>query len=337
MATPASVDSNEVTNVSLSEHIARLTKAFDATLKLAKVVSEARGAGTLKPGKKIKLADGREVGVEDLQACATNVRNAMRGIPRIVNNERKAELERKRARHANRETKAQPPSQYTSDLVNFFNSTDLGKARDGRTRLQDHADMALFFKNGIGNLTFGVSLFNVWGNIYKLRHGTHEIVLDSAAQRAMSGALHDLMEKKRSIINSPECNSPDAVIREEALKARATAQADLERLQAHRIHNKDYMSILSFYRVKNSTADLSPYTEAVARMSVMTKELNSDYGSQVRESRAQAKSAAIPAPTRTVAPAAPMPAMPSLKAPPAMPSAPVPTVARGSSPVARRR
>lgn len=323
MASPHSVESNEVLSLSLTEHIAQLSKAIDANIKLCKVISEARGNGTLKPGKKIKLADGREVGVEDLQTYTSKIKSSLKAIPRIVSNEKKAELERKRARHANRETQAIPPSQYTADLVSFFNSADLGKTKDGR-RLQDHPSMALFFKNGVGSNTFGVSLFNVWGNIYKLKHNSFDIVLDAQGLRALSGAVDTLKQKKREIIASADADPA----------VRAKAQVDLERLEANKIHNKDYMTILSFYHVKDSSADLTPYTQAVADMSTITKELNAEYGLRVKESRAATKTTA---PKAAAAPAAaPVPAMPSLKTLPSLPAT-IPTVARGSSPTGKRR
>lgn len=337
MADAHSVASNELTNVSLQEHIKQVSMAFDSCIKLTKVISEARGKGELKPGRKIKLADGREVGMDDLQAYVSKIKAAVKEIPRIVAAEKKAEKERKRSRHITREVKAQPPSQYAMELVKFFDQVDLGKTADGSRRLQEHPDMAMFFKSGVGNLTFGVSLFNVWGNIHKLRTGSTEIVLDATSQRALSGALDDLKAKKRSIINHADLTSSDAVIRADAEKARAVAEADLARIMDNRIHNKDYMSILSFYRIKENPNDLSAYSEGVAHMSEITKKLNAEYGSQVKEHRAAtataAKAAAAPAPA--AAAPAPVPVLPSLKAPGAPPA--IPTVGpRAISPAAGR-
>lgn len=336
MADTQSVASNELSNVPLQEHIKQVSMAFDSCIKLTKVISEARGKGELKPGRKIKLADGREVGMDDLQAYVSKIKTALKEIPRIVSAEKKAEKERKRSRHLTRENTPQPPCQYASELVEFFNQVDLGKSPDGSRRLQDHPDMAMFFKSGVCNLTFGVSLFNVWGNIYKLRNSSTEIVLDAASQRALSGALTDLKNKKRAIITHENLSSSDAAVRAEAEKARAVAEADLARIESNRIHNKDYMSILSFYRIKENPNDLTAYTEGVAHMSDITKKLNVEYGTQVKEHRATAakaaKAAAAPA---TAAPAlAPVPALPSLKAPSAIPA--IPTVGtRAISPLGR--
>jgi hypothetical protein len=327
MADTHSVASNDLTNVPLQEHIKQVSMAFDSCIKLSKVISEARGKGELKPGRKIKLADGREVGMDDLNAYVSKIKTALKEIPRIVTAEKKAEKERKRSRHLTRENTPQPPCQYGAELVEFFDKVDLGKSPDGSRRLQDHPEMAMFFKSGVCNLTFGVSLFNVWGNIYKLRNGSTEIVLDATSQRALSGALTELKNKKRSIITHANLSSSDAAIRAEAEKARTVAEADLARIESNRIHNKDYMSILSFYRIKENPNDLSAYTEGVAHMSDITKKLNAEYGAQVKEHRATvaktAKATAAPVATTTSAPAlAPVPALPSLKAPGAPPSIP---------------
>jgi len=336
MADAHFVDTNELSNVSLQEHIDQVSQAFDACIKLTKVISEARGKGELKPGRKIKLADGRDVGMDDLQAYISKIKKAMKEIPRIVAKAEKDRKAAKKAKHASRETKAQPPSQYAMELVEFFKKADLGKTLDGSRRLQDHTDMAMFFKSGVGNLTFGVSLFNVWGNIYKLKTNSTEIVLDSDAQRALSGALEDLKDKKRAIINHADLTSTDATVRAEAEKARDAAQADLARIEGHRIHNKDYMSILSFYRIKENPNDLSGFVEGVAHMSHITKELNAQYGSQVRDARAtaatNAKAAAPAAPVKALAP---VPALPSLKTAPSVP-APIPSVGpRATSPAGK--
>jgi hypothetical protein len=164
----------------------------------------------------------------------------------------------------------------------------------------------MFFQSGVGNLTFGVSLFNVWGNIYKLKNESTEIVLDSGCQRTLRDALDALKAKKRADISAAEDE-----------KTRESAKADLARIEANRIHNKDYMSILSFYRIKENPNDLTGFTEGVVHMSSITKKLNQEYGSQVRENRAKATADAA-APAKVAAVPAPIPVVPSVKALPAL-------------------
>jgi hypothetical protein len=340
MADTHSVDSNELSNVSLGEHITQLINAIDANNKLAKVIYEARGGNTLKPGKKIKLEDGREVGMDDLKAYNTRIKAALKAIPKIVSNEKKAEKKRKSrsSRNLTAEPKPHTPSQFSGELVAFFNSADLGKSEDGATTLQKQADMQPFFQSGVGSPAFGVSLFNVWGNTQKLKHNSTEIVLDAASQRALAGSLTALKDKKRAIISSADLQSVDADVRAEAEKKRDTATADLERLNANKIHNKDYMSILNFYRITNNPNDLSPFAEAVNGMCKITKDLNAKYGGEIKTQRETRESAAKPVKV-VAAPApvaAPVPSLPSLKAAPALPTT-IPTVARGASPVGKRR
>jgi hypothetical protein len=330
MATPHSVDSNDVQKASLGEHITNISKSIDTCIKLTKLIYEARGRGDLKSGKKLTLADGKEMGLDDLNSFVSEVKNNIKNIPKIVNSERKAELERKRARHAKTVKKAQPPSRCSEELVMFFKNADLGTTKDGSRRLQDHPDMSLFFNNGVGNLPFGVSLFNVWGNIYKMKHKSVDIVLDASAQRALSSALAVIRKKKNDIINSPDLLSSDPYVKAAAEKAAATAKVDLEFLDANKIRNKDYMNIWSHYTKPNTPEDvktLTPYAESVNNMSAITKDLNKMYRKDIETTRdASAKATAAPAISS---------ALPSLKV---QASLPVTTVsARGSSPVTRRR
>jgi len=334
MATPHSTDSSDMDKVTLSVHISNISKSIDTCIKLTKLIYEARGRGDLKSGKKLTLADGKEMGLDDLNSFVSEVKNSLKNIPKIINSEKKAALELKRALHATREKKPQPPSMCVEDLVHFFKSADLGQTKDGSRKLQDHPDMALFFNNGVGNLPFGVSLFNVWGNIYKLKNNSVDIVLDSTAQRALAGALAHLKEKKKAIISSPDLHSPNAQIREQAEKDAKAAQIDLDCLTANKIRNKDYMGIWSFYtNTQMDNKQLVPYTEAVNNMSTITKELNKMYHERIESTReSTAKTAA---PVKAVAALPPVTTMPSLKV---QSSLPVTTVsARGASPVTKQR
>ncbi len=326
----------EETNINLTEHIEKLAKAFDSSVKLAKVIGKAQGDKTLKNGSKMKLQDGTEIGLEDLNQQISKIKTELRRIPRIVTTQKKHEKAAKKAKHASRESKSQAPHQYDQPLVEFFNKSNLGRAADGRTRLQDLPEMALFFRSGVGSTTFSVSLFNVWGSIHKLDNKTNEIVLDSASQRALHGALEALKVKKQDNINlarsaiSVASNDEERKVAEKALE---DAQLDLERLRANKIQNKDYMGILSHYRIKENPNDLTSFADGVAVMCNITKERNTEYREMIQQSRSAEKTKAV-APVAQTKAVAPVPALPSLK-----PSVPVvPTIqARGSSPTTKRR
>ena len=329
--------SSEENNVSLTEHIEKVVKAFDSTIKLSKVIAKAQGDKSLKNGGKIKLPDETEVGLDDLTQQVSKIKAELRRIPRIVATQKKNEKLAKRAKNANRDTRSQAPQQYDRPLVEFFKSANLGRAADGRTRLQDLSEMALFFGSGVGNLTFGVSLFNVWGNIYKLDNKTQEIVLDSVSQRSLSGALDALKAKKQETIATAQQAMAMASSEEErkaVQKALEDAQLDLDRLRQNKIHNKDYMGILSFYRIKENPNDLSGFVDGVATMSAITKDRNSEYRVMIQKSREGEKTKApVVAPVVPLKVAAPIPTLPSLK-----PTVPVvPTIqARGASPAKRK-
>ncbi len=333
MADVHSVASEE-TNVNLSEHIEKLTKAFDSSVKLAKVIGRAQGDKTLKNGSKMKLQDGTEIGLEDLNQQISKIKTELRRIPRIIATLKRSERAAKKAKHAGRES-TQTPHQYLSPLIEFFKSSDLGRAADGRTRLQDMPDMQLFFQSGVGNLTFGVSLFNVWGSIYKLNNKTQEIVLDSASQRALHDALEALKTKKQDNISlaraaiSKASNDEERKLAEKALE---DAQMDLERLRANKIQNKDYMGILSHYRIKENPNDLTSFADGVSKMCEITKGRNFEYREMILKSREGEKKTTKA--TGVVPVAAPVPTLPSLK--PMVPTVPTISV-RGASPTTKRR
>lgn len=332
MSSPHSVDSDAVPTLSLNDHITSLCKAFDATIKLARTIGEARGSGNLKSGAKLRLADGRLVGVEELNSYASSVKNSLREIPKIQRARVKIEKAERTAKHADRKPIVQKPSLYKAELVAFFNATDLGLGPDGAHRLQENEDMSYFFKNGVGNLTFGVSMFNTWGNIQKIKTGNSKVFFDTAAKTYLGAALEDLKAKKRAIVASSDVED----------KKKETATKDLERLDQFEIQNKDYMSILSFLHNKENEQDLSGYAEVVSKMSELTKKLNNGYSEKIKSSR-PAKSTKPAAKETVVAPVAttkpitlpPAPQM-GTKVPVTIP--PVATVsARGASPSRTRR
>ena len=208
---------------------------------------------------------------------------------------------------------------YTSVLIDFLKKADLGTSRDGRTRLQDDADMALFFNNGIGSLTFGVSLFNVMGNNYKLKSGKTRVYLDAHGRAALSGALEALKASKRAKLSNPEMSE----------KKRRIHMSDLQRLEEGEIQNKDHMPILSFYCNRDiDPAQLVPFVPNVALMSEITKDLNKRFGSVKGNKEPVAEPVA---PKGISLPPVPVVAPKTTTVPP------VPTVARGASPVVPRR
>jgi hypothetical protein len=313
MASPRS-QASEVSETkptdALGEHIRKVKAMIDTTLKATRLIGEAKGNGSLKSGGRIKLADGKEIGSADVRQFASTIYASLKQIPRMI---REKEQREKAERKARRGTpRAQAPTQFTKGLVEFFNSIDLGKGPAGK-RLQDEVDMQLFFKSGVGKLTFGVSLFNVWGNIHKLRTGSNKVTLSDPERRHIADALRSL--------------------REEKVKQNKTD--DIAMLDAGQLQNKDYMSILSFYRNKEA-GDLTRFAEGVNTMSQITKDLNTKYGEQLKAARPKAEKVVRnkpSTPVRKSAPAVPVKTVASpakaskLPAAPAMPAAPAKTVA----------
>lgn len=264
----------EMTTVNLKEHTERIVKVFDNTIEITKALYEAKGNNTLNSkNKKIKIGD-EEIGIETLRTFISKVKAAIREIPRIVTKEEAAKRAAKRAAKGERTSRPLPPNQYRSELVNFFAKMDLGKASDGKHKLQEDAALELFFKNGIGNPMFGVSLFNVWGNIQKLKSGGTKVVLDTHARAALKDSLEALKTRCRDKISGATTD-----------KERDSATSDLAALDAGEIQNKDYMCILSFYSVKENKEQLVGFTDAVSEMSKITSSLNEGYRNRIKESR----------------------------------------------------
>ena len=264
----------EMNTVNLKEHTERIVKVFDNTIEIAKVLYEAKGNGTLNAkNKKIRVGE-EEIGTENLRTFISKVKSAIREIPRIVAKEEAAKRAAKRAAKGERTSRPLPPNQYRSELVSFFSKMDLGKASDGKHKLQEDPALELFFKNGIGNPMFGVSLFNVWGNIQKLKTGGTKVVLDNHARTALKDSLEYLKTRCRDKIATASTD-----------KERESATADLAALDAGEIQNKDYMCILSFYSVKDNKDQLVGFTDAVSEMGKITSALNEGYRNRIKEAR----------------------------------------------------
>lgn len=297
----------EMSNINLKEHTERIVKVFDNTIEITKVLYEAKGNGTLNAkNKKIRVGE-EEIGTENLRAFISKVKSAIREIPRIVAKEEAAKRAAKRAAKGERVSRPLPPNQYRSELVSFFSKMDLGKASDGKHKLQEDPALELFFKNGIGNPMFGVSLFNVWGNIQKLKSGGTKVVLDNHARTALKESLEHLKTRCRDKISAATTD-----------KERESATADLAALEAGEIQNKDYMCILSFYSVKDNKDQLVGFTDAVSEMSKITSALNDGYRTRIKESRPKVSKepkvvAGADAPPKVpVVPVATKPSMPAI-------------------------
>lgn len=306
------------TNVSLKEHAQRVIQVIDVTLNMSKMLYEAKGNGTINAkNKKIKIGE-EEYGFETLRDYASKLKNAVREFPRIAGREEAAKKAAKKAAKATRTHRPLPPIQYRTELVEFFKKVDLGKAADGKHDLQKDASLALFFNNGIGNLVFGVSLFNVWGNIQKLKNGGTKVVLDNHARTTLRESLDYLKTRCRDKLASATTD-----------KERETANADMAALEAGEIQNKDYMCILSFYSVKENKDQLVGFTDKVTAMSEMTTALNATYRQRIKDSRPKAVKAPKVTGETEAPPAVPaVPVAPATKA--SLPA--IPTVGRASSP-----
>lgn len=245
-------------------HLIKIKQAHENTVKWAKEIGEAKGNKSLKSGGKIKVDGDREMGSRELTQFSATIWAALQEIPKMYNDEAKRI---KQAKKAKRNTpREQAPTKFENGLVAFFKSVDLG-SYNGK-RLQDHPEMAAFFERGVGKLTFGVSLFNVYGNIHKIHNNSNTVVLTAKERGHIADALAALRAKKVS-----EGKTEDVAL-----------------LDAGEIKNKDYMSILSHYR--NKTVDsktLAQYAPHVTRMSDITTELNDKYRADLKESRPKAK------------------------------------------------
>jgi hypothetical protein len=261
----------------LSEHIRKIKIAHDNTVKMARLIGEAKGNGSLKSGQRLKLPDGKEIGSADVRAFSSAIYASLKQIPRMIREEKAREKAERKARRGT--PRQQAPAMFKAGLVEFFRAIDLGKGPSGK-RLQDEPEMALFFKNGVGKLTFGVSLFNLWGNIHKIASGSQKVILTDKERKHIADALASLRKEK------VEKNKTE----------------DLELLDAGQLQNKDYMSILSFYRNKENTTDLTPYSEGVNTMSQITKDLNNKYREQLAAARPKVERVKPSTPARKSAP-----------------------------------
>jgi hypothetical protein len=287
MSSSESVASEKPTNV-FDAHLQETCELVRAFAKASRAVFENKGANKLENGK-FTNTDGSKIGVGDVRSMEQKIIAQIKLIKKMKNDEKKREKAERKARRGT--PRALAPCQFQAPLIEFFKSVDLGKSHNGK-RLQDDSEMSYFFKNGVGRLTFGVSLFNVWGNIQKISTKSNDVSLSDKDRAHLKAALEALREDKRKKIAA-------------GVKG---ASEDLAKLEAGQLQNKDYMTILSFYSVKGSTTDLTPYTEQVNKMSQITKDLNTKYGEQIRAARPQKPKVERKKPVTPVRKSAPAPA-----------------------------
>jgi hypothetical protein len=294
---------------------------------------EQKAAKALKDGKLVIPDQPNPIGLAEIRAMRAHVIKTLQSLPKVwASSERAKKAKKSAERRANMTgDRHQPPSVFTKELVDFFNAADLGTKPDGTGRLQDLPEMQHFFKNGVANLTFGVSLLNVWGYRNKLT-GTdhHRVILDANAKKFLKTAIDKLRAKKTANIAKAR-ESGDA-------KAIENAERELARFNEGEIQNKDYMTLFIEYRNPQQPAkdQLMAFTEVVATMSEVTKARNEHYKAELQKKHPKVVAApvkkTVATPVRKSASPAPVKKA-ETAALPAM--APLPTVpARAASPAA---
>jgi hypothetical protein len=141
------------------------------------------------------------------------------------------------------------PIQIKKPLVDFFMVTDLGKGITTEL-FQDDPIFKFFFKHGFLTFNFGMDLFNIFDTLYKLKNNTHEVKLNSKQRDIICPALNDMINKYKE-----NNNLEDAKALEEGI-----------------LKNKDYMSIISFYK-SNIDENLKPYSGYIHIMEESIKDL----------------------------------------------------------------
>ena len=165
---------------------------------------------------------------------------------------------------ASRAPRAQTPYKFDPILINFFQSLDMGNG-PSNVRFQDEPQCEVYFKEGFARLTSLVSLFNVWSNQYKLNNKVNFCKLTSEQRSIIATALDHIISKYRKTPTS-------------------SSEQDIKDLEEGILKNKDYMSILAFYTIKNEVGSHvidKSYEEKVNTMSKLTKETNDNLHSKL--------------------------------------------------------
>lgn len=302
---------------------------FDLTDKY----HEQKASKSLKDGKLVIPDQPNPIGLAEIRAMKALVVKSLQNLPKVfAASERAKKAQKSAARRANMTgDRQQPPSQFTKELIDFFMHADLGTKPDGTGRLQDMPEMRAFFEQKVANLTFGVSLLNVWGYRNKLTGSDHHrVILDANAKKYLASAIEKLRLKKTTNITKAR-ESGNA-------KAIENAERELARFNEGEIQNKDYMTLFIEYRAKTQPTkeSLSAFTPFVTEMSEITKARNEHYKEELQKkfpkvvaapvkktAATPVRKSASPAPvkkTEAVAPLptpAPLPAVPARAASPA--------------------
>lgn len=264
--------------------LAAIKKYFDLYDTFHAKKAEKNG---LQDGKLI-LPDHPPIGASELRTMKAHIIKNVQNLPKVVaSSERAKKAQKSAARRANMTgDRQQPPSIFTGELVAFFKAADLGTKPDGTGRLQDMPEMAAFFTNGVANLTFGVSLLNVWGYRNKLNGDHHRVILDANAKKYLKTAIEKLRLKKTANIAKAE-ESGDA-------KAIENAKKELARFNEGEIQNKDYMTLFIEYRNPEQPAKetLLKFSDVVSSMSDITKARNEHYKAELQAKHPKEKAAA---------------------------------------------
>jgi hypothetical protein len=286
--------------------------------------------GGLQDGK-LMIPDHPPIGASELRTMKAHIVKTVQNLPKVIaSSERAKKAQKSAARRANMTgDRQQPPSIFTGELVAFFKAADLGTKPDGTGRLQDMPEMAAFFTNGVANLTFGVSLLNVWGYRNKLNGDHHRVVLDANAKKYLKTAIEKLRLKKTANIAKAR-ESGDA-------KAIENSERELTRFNDGEIQNKDYMTLFIEYRNAEQPAKetLLKFSEVVSSMSDVTKARNEHYKTELQAKHPKVVAAPVkktaatpvrksasPAPVKKTEAVAPLPTPAPLPAVPARASSP---------------
>ena len=290
--------------------------------------------GGLKDGKLVIPDQPNPIGLSEIRAMKALAVKTLQNLPKVwASSERAKKAKKSAERRANMTgDRHQPPSVFTSELISFFTNADLGTKPDGTGRLQDLPEMQHFFKNGVANLTFGVSLLNVWGYRNKLT-GTdhHRVILDANAKKFLKSAIEKLRAKKMANIDKARASGN--------AKTLENAERELTRFNEGEIQNKDYMTLFIEYRNAEQPAKdkLMAFTEVVATMSEITKSRNEHYKEELQKKHPKVVAApvkkTVATPVRKSASLAPVKKVETAPLPTMTPLPTVPA-ARAASPAA---
>jgi hypothetical protein len=128
---------------------------------------------------------------------------------------------------------------YHKDFIDFFINSELGVNTD---RLQDYRIMGNFFLRRVGSLTLSVKLLDLWSKTQKFRNNSTKIIMDTNVKRYLNEALVKLKEIKLTNLREAEISGN--------AERFLNAQNDWEKFKNDEIQNKDFMIIVTTYRLE---------------------------------------------------------------------------------------